>query len=288
MTWRILRKIILGILFLSISSSNALELKKYKLFYKLPNETKFKLNSFRDDYYEMDYLGNETVTNSTNKFEYLLEVKNITDNGMELEVVYKNVTFVSDHPQYTGPPDFSELINKKVSVFLSTRGVVTKFKGFNNLPEITLPGKGMINEEKYTIPLKVLFPKLPDKPVQIGDQWDKKLTFEEHEGNSIFEIIALYSYTLIEETEKDSKPCLKIKSEYTIEVTGKGDMQGMPFIAKMLGKGTETIYFDFVKGMLIEITGDSDIKGSADFKEDEFSIPMYHKFKEGVTVEIFE
>ena len=206
---------------------------------------------------------------------------------MELQVEYASVSHISDDPQYV-EPDFSELIGESAEFYMSNTGWLTDCQGFDDLPIVRSPTIGTINEEKYLIHLQIQFPILPENKVGIGDTWKAKRYFEEREDNALFKVNANYIYKLVEETELNGVSCVKIIDNYSIDVDGTGNMQGMPFEADIQGNGSDTLYFDFNNGMLIKSDGTSTIEGSFEFKEDELSMPMFQTFKEGVKVTVLK
>jgi len=232
-------------------------------------------------------MGNEIITNATDKFEYKFTVIEDVEKGMVIEVEYDSVYHLSDDLQYI-EPDFSQLIGEKAEFHLSSLGRLSDFEDFDDLPVLRSPTLGTINEEKYLIHLRIQFPILPEKHVKLGDKWIAERYFEEHDQNALFKVNINYNYTLVEETRLEGTLCLKIKSEYIFDIKGKGEMQGMPFDGNLSGTGEETIYFDYVNGFLLQVDGMSKIKGEMEFKEDEFSIPMHQEFKEGVKVTIIK
>jgi hypothetical protein len=279
-------KILMLSCFIISLGNKPLEEKKFKLEYRVPVGTEFLLTTTRDDHYEYEFLGNPSIINTMDRITYLFEVGNISNRRMELIVKYEDVTSSTDSPQVTSPFDFSELIGEKVEAVLARNGELLKLGGFDDLPELSIPGKGLLNEEKYSNAFRVLFPRLPEHEVGIGDSWNYQLTFDEHDSGALFKVRLDYNYTLVEETQIDGRICLKISGKYTIDVNGNGEMQGMAFTAKLTGTGTDMVYFDHKKNMLIRIIGESEIKGSADVEEEDvdLSLPMHHKYKETLTV----
>ena len=76
------------------------------------------------------------------------------------------------------------------------------------------------------------------------------------------QITTEHTYKLIEYIEKDGIPCAKIEATFTM--TSKTEVQGYnaPVVAEYAGKGKETIYFAYEKGMFLSKQGVLDMEGS--------------------------
>lgn len=267
-------------------STSLYSAEKYQLSYQQPVNTRFILSTSRETLQESDYLGNTQIRHTLDLFKYNCKTIDRSEKGNLLEIHYDEVQskdLLCDSDSFTS---FPELAEKQVKLFLSSRGTMSDFSGFESLPVISLPERGPINDEKYIIQLKVQLPVLPEHPVTIGDSWTHRDTFYENEESASFEIEAHYNYLLQRETEYNEKPCLEIGCHYTITVKGTGSMQGMPFKANLKGNGEQKILFDHLDRMLIKVEGQSEIKGAAEFDEDEFSIPMKNKFIESACIEM--
>lgn len=272
----------------SWNSNGSNDKKSYKLEYNLAKGTHFIFTYIRDDHYEYEFMGNPSIINTNDKFEYSFMVEENSSDKLKYLVTYNNITIKTDNPQVTSIPDYSDLIGEKISAVITKKGKIVKLDGFSDLPELTMPGKGLMNAEKYTNAFRMLFPELPEENVSLGETWTGSRYFEEHDSGGLFKIRINDRYKLIDEIKSNEKTCLKIINNYVFDITGTGDLQGMAFIAKITGTGKDTILFDHNQNMLINIAGESEIRGSLEIDEEDvkMSLPMYHKYKETYIIEI--
>jgi hypothetical protein len=227
-------------------------------------------------------MGNHSRTRTIDKMSYLFTVEENSPETISFLVRYDDFSTETDNPQITAPADYSPLIGSEIRSEMIRQGEIVKLDGMNDLPVLNIAGKGELNEGKYSIVFRMLFPKLPSQPVAFGDSWTDSQYFEEHEAGNLFEVRINYKYTLTDRIVEKGNEYLRIIAEYIFDIQGNGSLQGMPFQAKMDGSGSDTIFFDQDKNMIHSITGESEIKGSAEIDEEdiELSLPMHHKYKE--------
>ena len=79
---------------------------------------------------------------------------------------------------------------------------------------------------------------------------------------------------------------VKIEGEYTVTISGSIDAGGLYLELNLAGKGEETVYFAWKKGMLLSAESQSVVEGSADNKEMGMSIQMKHDIETATTVSL--
>ncbi len=77
---------------------------------------------------------------------------------------------------------------------------------------------------------------------------------------------------------------MKIEAKYTLNVEGKVSSGGMGFTVNGGGKGNDTIYFAYKKGMFLNSEGDLVIEAIAESTGLGISVPVKHEYKTIVDV----
>jgi hypothetical protein len=244
----------------------------YDLKYDLPAGGTFTLKS-TETQKEMAQGGTQVAATTDVTIEYVFTVASADADGLLLKLEYKDRQLTTDAPQPTGGIDFSPLLGQTASLLLSPTGDLSKFSGFKELPEIATGRGAPMNRETYINELRILFPGLPDHPVSRGDTWSKTHQFQQPmPGGAAANVTIDITYKLAGSTVVRGFNCVEIDSDYTIAVSGQGDLQGEPFTMTMDGKGTEKIYFAHERGMMIEKTGESKVTGATEARGMKFPI----------------
>jgi hypothetical protein len=262
--------------------------KKYDLKYGLKNDTKFEVKTSRTDDAETEMMGNKVLSKTESATDYALKVKSSGKGSTVFELAYKAKSLTIQGQGDTTSVDFSGLIGKVVSFMLSGNGTASDFTGFDVLPAIDIPAQQTkIDQARYILEVKDLFPKLPGKPVAAGDTWTASDIYKEPMSAGASDSLTVTlneTYTFVGPAQKDGIDCLEIRDDYTLSVAGSGKAQGMSLTIDMPGNGTTMIYFAPSRGMFIALEGTSTIKGTAVIQEAAVTIPMSHAYRTASTV----
>jgi hypothetical protein len=185
-------------------------------------------------------------TTTEGKVSYLVTVESSTEEGLALNLEYTE--------RSAGNVDFSPLIGQTATLLLSPTGELSRFAGFDALPEISA-GPMSLSSQAYINELRVLLPALPVGEVGQGDSWTDEIRFQEPIPGGTANVTVDVTYTLRGQTMFKGADCLEIGSEYTFAFAGQGETQGTPFTLSVDGTGTEEIYFAHERGMMLEKTG---------------------------------
>ena len=274
------------ILFISCGMIDIIRSKrKYELEYKLKKGSTFEITFFESDRYRREVMGNETVTNTKNEYLVRCATKSIENGGLVIEAEYAERSHMTDDPQHPGI-DFTELIGVKASFTLSSKGELSHFQGLETYPEIEIPDQQTtLKANRYQNELIRLFLPLPDEKIGIGETWIHESEYVEKVSEDDVTITLQTQYTLLEETRKQNHDCLKINSDYTISAIGEVTQEGMKIQIDLEGKGSDTIFFDHNRGLLLSSQGQSNLSGDALIGELNITIPMNHKYTNEIKVE---
>jgi hypothetical protein len=261
-----------------LNDANAGE-KKYKLEYKLKKGTAFGMTTTTEGKSVREMMGNEIKATTTDVIVCDARVTQTKGETATVEVTYKDRSYETDDPQVQLDTDFSGLLGKTAQFAMTSRGELSEFAGFDALPELAISGGQAHGESQYINELKEFFIQLPEDKIAVGETWSYTKEFNEPVEGGGAKIFVDYTYTLAEVAEKEGHDCLKLTGEYTTKVTGEGAEQGMGYTIDLDGKGSETAWFAYKKGMLLEIETVSFIEGAVVAEDVGFEMPMRNDYK---------
>jgi hypothetical protein len=232
--------------------------KKYDLKYNLQKGSKFTV-TFVDEFERSTVLpdGDQTGNTIDDTYEGVFEVISTENNkSVDFKLQLKQASRISRNPGGTFNTNFEDIIGKDISCSISLYGKLLEFKMLDiNLERNKLLGRTAPDD--YLHRICTLFPRLPDKPVEVGDSWTAKVE-EDYPayGGAKSKITADYSYKILEEIEKDGMECLKIEVNYAQHTFSEGERRGRQFKYEMKGEGKEIIYFAYKEGVFIYKKGE--------------------------------
>jgi len=101
--------------------------------------------------------------------------------------------------------------------------------------------------------------EFPKGRVKINDTWSSKQIKDESVSGMSTRETENNNYILAGIEKRKDFECVKIQNNFTISVSGGGEQQGVTADVAGSGKGTNTIYFAYKEGMIIESVMESDM-----------------------------
>lgn len=261
------------------------EEKNYELKYQLSEGMKFTMTSSGEMNSLMDQMGTEVVADITGEGKdiYIVlssdELKGLT---LELEFGERSQEVVTGGQSLS--TDFSQLTGKKTTFVLLRNGKVEGFEGFDDLPDIATSTGEVLNSETYRLGVKTTFPRLPDRPVKIGDSWTDEQDMDIPVEGSTLLSEDKSTYTVIDETQFDGYECLKIEVIGTSKLTGDFEQGGTPLSIERDTTSKGIMYFAYKKGMFIRMESESTAEGIITVPSASIDIPQTIFSKSSVSV----
>jgi len=109
-----------------------------------------------------------------------------------------------------------------------------------------------------------LFPKLPGRAAQAGEQWTDTVTFDGAQGSGAVKVTNIMTYTLVGDTVVDGQSVVRIDLSGTSESVASGALTGMDFSQNLRGSVEGWVLFDVARSLMVESRSDSDMRGSMD------------------------
>jgi hypothetical protein len=168
---------------------------------------------------------------------------------------------------------------------LSSVGELSRFSGFDVLPQIEINPSETLERESYVNEVRYMFRVLPDGPVAEGGTWTNDYTIRETDDEGgLTTIDVSLTFSLVGETVLNGIPCLEIDAETSVTIKGQGTMRGTPFTMNMSGAGSGKIYFAHERGMLLEIRGSTRAEGS--IESSVMTIPVVSEIESSLEVSL--
>jgi hypothetical protein len=263
--------------------------QKFELRYRLDEGTRFAVHKERVHWLINPEDRDTRTSLGEDKSVWLGQTLQSDENGLDLEFEYAEWTRDSWSSEGIVAFDFSELFGHKVKARLSPLGSISSFRGFLVLPETTVPDvRGMrtnLGRMDYTNEFRIVFPELPVEPVGVGDTWSYEDSYFEMVASGYLRVAVLVKYTVVEPTVREGLACLRCRGEFTVTITGRGAEGDIDLALDMQGKGEETMYFAYEKGMVLEYEGRTEVSGTASNEERGFSVPLIREIESRMVVE---
>ncbi len=240
------------------------QLVEYEPSYNLDPDSTYILNSTQSEKISQQFGGTEMTSSTQSTSTFTVRVDSITAEGMALTVQFGDGTLTSDDPSVGGSVDLSPLVGQEVSMLLSRSGETRGFSGFESLPEIEMGQGRTIGPESYKNTFRYMFPRMPDGPVAQGDSWSAEYSVREPMPEGFGTVTVTVTYTLVGEIAFRDINCLEINAESEITYKGQGVMGGNPITTDLAGSASSKIYFAHELGMLLEMTQEARLEGTAE------------------------
>lgn len=153
--------------------------------------------------------------------------------------------------------DVKALIGLKSTVNLDSRGLIAEATGLEGNSYIE--GRGGVDRFKYD--LQNLFMFLPEGSFKPALEWKTEYGYQARQSGIDTKRTFVDTYRCIGETTLEGTPATEIKLKSEVELTGSGEMSGLPVDVMLAGLLSYTIHFDHNAGMLISLEGEGNIDG---------------------------
>lgn len=194
-----------------------------------------------------DIMGQSVETAITSTGAYSFQAKGRKDANFLIGVTIDDMGMSVATPRGDMSPDLKPVIGKSLDMALSPLGA-----------EVDVAGTEAITYELAGSPrnaatfLKVFFPDLPGKPVQVGDSWPSSYVIEEKSGPTSMRLEFQSVNTLEGWENVDGMECVRIAATVTGTISGSGKQQGMDTSTDGESKGKDVWYFAVKEGIFVK------------------------------------
>jgi len=245
------------------------------LKYNMPKKQVLKYQTLSQFTQNLEIMGNTMEVKMGREYEFSVKTKEFKDNIFQLSITIDSMDINVVTPQEEFSPELDNVIGKSFDMTLSPLGKELDLSGAESI-YWELPG------EKHSVvsDYQTVFPDLPDKPVEVGDTWTSQSVISEKSGNNESQINLENLNTLTGFETIDGFECVKITSEFTGIMDGKGEQEGVKLNSSGEIKGTDIWYFAHKEGIFVKIITEGIGKGTITaVGPQKMKIPMTREFK---------
>jgi hypothetical protein len=261
--------------------------ERYEIRYRPEAGSEFSIHSVEKITGRRTVMGEEILFNSESTADLGVRVIAAESDGMDLELSYQDHSFSSDSPQTRGTADFTGLIGQNIRARLSATGEWSDFRGIDQVPQVTLPGKNVPwGENHCLLEVRNLLPRLPGRRVEMGESWITQYTHEElFVGEFWIPVTVYYAYTLWDCTRAWGKDCVKVAANFTFHAEGEFVADGSTWEITFEGSGSESYHFDCRKGMVRRYENTLTLAGQAVAEEIGMVVPFNNEIESKIEVD---
>ncbi len=248
--------------------------KGVMLEYLMPTGEVLKYKNTQDSDQTMEMMGMSVETKIHKAYEFSVAGKGREGDNYNLNITIDAMDGTMTTPQGEMAADVDPVIGKSFGMTLSRLG---KELDVSEAEAIEY-GVGPQGNRSIMPDFKTMFPDLPAAPADIGDTWTSRDTVAIEEGGIGIVIISESVNTLVGFEPMSGFECAKVTADVTGTVKGEGEQQGAQVSFDGTLSGTDTWYFAYEEGILVEMSSDIFSESTIQVTgPQEMTIPMKQK-----------
>jgi len=220
------------------------------LQYRMAENQVLKYQTSSEQTQNMEVMGQSIATQSSGESGFSIKSKGLQEGNLILGVTIDSMSMNISSSQGDLSPDMSTVLGKSFDMTLSSLGKELDVSGAKSIKY----DMGAAGTRSIESSFQAAFPDLAGKPVKIGDSWTSTDTIAE-KTDQIEIRIDFESVNTLEGFETvDGLECVKVTTDVTGTVEGKGEQMGMQLAiaGELQGKGTW--YFAYKEGFFVKDT----------------------------------
>lgn len=234
------------------------------LRYSFPENQDLKYKTGSDIKQTLDIYGQEMIIDIGQHLVYTSRLKNKSKNENQIHITIDTMDLFVNSPQGDINPNMDGVNNKSFNMTLSSLGSGMDVSEAESIQFEITPGV----KRNVATAFKFLFPRLPEKALNVGDTWSLTDTIAEKYDNEEVTMIIDGDYTLAGFETLSGLECAMITSVISGTRSGKANQQGMDMVSDGTMQGSGTFYFAYKDGYLVKdiskiiVDGTLDIQGA--------------------------
>lgn len=240
------------------------------LQYRMTEGETMKYASSGDTHQIAEVMGQTIETDISSTLAFSMESKGQNDTGHQLTITIDDMSLEIQSVQGELEADMETVIGKSFDMTLSVLGKELELIGAEEI-EYDLGPEGSRN---ISANFQDLFPNLADRPVKVGDSWPDESTITENTGSGEA-VIHFTGVSTLEGFETiDGVECVKITTEGTGTIEGRGEQQGIELNTRGEIKGITTCFFAYKEGVFVKLITEGTVEGTVDVPSQGIQIPF--------------
>lgn len=220
------------------------------LQYRMTENQVLKYMTSGEQTQDMEIMGQSISTQSSSENGFTVKPKGLQEGNLLLGVTVDSMSINISSPQGDLSPDVSAVLGKSFDMTLSPLGKELDVSGAESIKY----DMGAAGTRSISSNFQAAFPDLAGKPVKIGDTWTSTDIItektDELEVKINFESVnTLEGFETVEGME-----CVRVTTDITGTVEGKGEQMGMQLAIAGEVQGKGTWYFAYKEGIFVKDT----------------------------------
>lgn len=243
------------------------------LRYHLPSNKPLNYSLSNTVNQNLEVMGQSMDTDVNTNYEIQVNSTGFKKNRHQLRVTINDMNMGINSTQGNFSPDVSAISGKSFTMALSPFGRETALTGAESLTY----NLGQAGDRSIASDFQGFFPDLSDRPVKIGDSWTTWDTLHISDSSSDIRMIMNHHHTLDGVETINGRACVRIASQVSGIMDGKGFQQGTPLEFNGKIQGADTWFFDYREGVFVKSVSESTTDANIDAGG--MSIPLTLKIR---------
>jgi len=219
----------------------------------------------------VDAMGQTFETDIDTDYQFRIVSTGNDGGSQQLQVTINSINLTVESPQGSMNPDVSNLSGQQFNMSLSPSGKEQLISDMNELA-INL-GEGQ--SQNLGTDFGSFFPDFSMESVMIGDTWSTVDSMNLSTGGADLDMVYQKQHTIEGREMMNGFDCIRVVSDVTGTMQGTGSQGGFNMDITGDIAGTDTWYFAFQEGILVQST--SDYSTDAEISVQGMSMPMTSK-----------
>jgi len=216
----------------------------------------------------VDAMGQTFETNINTDYQFQVVSTRNDRNNQELQITINSINLSVESPQGSMNPDVSALSGKQFMMSLAPNGKEQVISDMNDLAVNIGEGQN----QNLSSDFGSLFPDFSAEQVMLGDTWSTVDSMNLNTGGANLDMVYQKQHTIEGREMMNGYDCIRVVSEVTGTMQGTGSQGGFDMDITGDITGTDTWYFAYQEGILVQSVSDYDT--DAEISVQGMSMPM--------------
>ncbi len=238
------------------------------LQYHIPQDSPLTYDMGTKVTQSVDAMGQTFETDIDTDYQFRIVSTGRDGGNQQLQVTINSISLSVESPQGSMNPDVSELSGKQFTMALTPNG---KEQLISDMSELAI-NLGQGQSQNLGTDFGSLFPDFSMETVMVGDTWSTVDSMNINSGGTNLGMIYQKQHIIEGRETMNGYDCIRVVSEVTGTMQGTGSQGGFDMDINGEITGTDTWYFAYQEGILVQST--SDYTTDAEISVQGMSMPM--------------
>ncbi|MGD9141286.1 MAG: hypothetical protein PVJ42_07075 [bacterium] len=224
------------------------------LEYRMKQGDVLKYETVHEGVEKVEVMGQTNESATSKSYTFTVESKGMKGGNLLLGITIDSMEAGLKSAQGEFEADTEDVLGKSFDMVLTPLGDEVDL---STAEEIKYSA-GPMGDRSIKNDFESIFSNLAGRPVKVGDSWESPDSLYLDQGNTQLTIKTVSVHTLDGYETMMGLECARIVSKFTGTVTGTGEQMGAPLVIDGTTEGSETWYFAYKEGYLVNASADVD------------------------------